>query len=188
MKVTPLEIPGVLLIEPDLFHDSRGLFCETFHTRRYTEAGVSEAFVQDNFSRSTHGTLRGLHYQEPHAQGKLVMVVEGEVYDVVVDIRKGSPTFGRWHGIDLSSTNFRQLYVPPGCAHGFCVTSAQASVLYKCTDFYSPKDERGIIWNDPVLAISWPVSRPLLSPKDQAYRTLEAVHAELPLYRTQSTR
>jgi len=187
VKVTPLDIPGVLLIEPRLFRDPRGLFCETFHVERYAEAGLVDRFVQDNFSRSIRGTLRGLHYQEPRAQGKLVMVVEGAVYDVVVDIRRGSPMFGKWHGFELSLDNYRQLYVPPGCAHGFCVTSEQAAVLYKCTDFYSPKDERGIIWNDPALAISWPVSRPILSAKDQAYPTLEATQEELPQYRPTST-
>jgi dTDP-4-dehydrorhamnose 3,5-epimerase len=183
VKATALDIPGVLLIEPALFHDQRGLFCETYHAQRYADAGISERFVQDNFSRSVRGTLRGLHYQEPHAQGKLVMVVEGAVYDVVVDIRIGSPTFGTWQGVDLSSDNYRQLYIPPGCAHGFCVTSEQASVLYKCTEFYSPADERGIIWDDPALAISWPVTTPLLSPKDQAYGTLAAMKDQLPPYR-----
>ena len=182
MKVSALDIPGALLIEPALFRDQRGLFSETFHEQRYAGAGLAERFVQDNFSRSIRGTLRGLHYQQPHAQGKLVMVVEGAVYDVVVDIRRGSPTFGRWQGFELSATNLRQLYLPPGCAHGFCVTSEHASVLYKCTDFYSPKDGRGIIWNDPALAISWPVTTPLLSPKDQAYGTLAATE-DLPLYR-----
>lgn len=187
MKVIPLDIPGVLLIEPNLFRDPRGLFCETFHAPRYAEAGITERFVQDNYSRSIRSTLRGLHYQEPHAQGKLVMVLEGTVYDVVVDIRQGSPTFGTWHGIELSSDNLRQLYVPPGCAHGFCVTSEQAAFLYKCTDFYSPDDERGIIWNDPTLAISWPVSVPILSAKDEAYGTFEAMQARLPHYRPAST-
>ncbi|WP_455378599.1 dTDP-4-dehydrorhamnose 3,5-epimerase [Petrachloros mirabilis] len=183
MRVNRIDIPGVLLIEPDLFRDARGYFMETFHERRYAEAGVAERFVQDNYSRSTRGTLRGLHYQEPHAQGKLVMVVEGAVYDVIVDIRRGSPTFGQWYGVELSSDNFRQLYVPPGCAHGFCVTSEHAAFVYKCTDFYSPKDERGIIWNDRALGIAWPVSAPILSPKDQAYRTLAEMEPELPRYK-----
>jgi dTDP-4-dehydrorhamnose 3,5-epimerase len=183
VKVTALDIPGVLLIEPALFRDQRGVFCETYHARRYAEAGLSERFVQDNFSRSIRGTLRGLHYQEPHAQGKLVMALEGAVYDVVVDIRQGSPVFGTWHAVDLSSDNYRQLYVPPGCAHGFCVTSPEAVVLYKCTEFYSPADERGVIWNDPALAIPWPVMPPLLSPKDQAYGTLAATAHQLPRYR-----
>lgn len=187
MKVTQLDIAGVLLIEPTVFRDPRGLFCETFHAQRYAEAGITELFVQDNYSRSIRGTLRGLHYQDPHAQGKLVMVLDGSVYDVVVDIRRGSPTFGKWHGLELSADNSRQLYVPPGCAHGFCVTSQEAAFLYKCTDFYSPKNERGIIWNDPTLAISWPVSAPILSLKDQAFRTLEAMQAQLPHYRPPST-
>lgn len=183
MKVTQLDIPGVFLFEPAVFRDPRGLFCETFHAQRYAEAGITELFVQDNYSRSIRGTLRGLHYQDPHAQGKLVMVLDGSVYDVVVDIRRGSPTFGKWHGLELSADNTRQLYVPPGCAHGFCVTSEQAAFLYKCTDFYSPKDERGIIWNDPTLAISWPVSAPVLSLKDQAFPTFQTIQAYLPQYR-----
>ena len=183
MKVTQLDIPGLLLFEPAVFRDPRGLFCETFHALRYAEAGITELFVQDNYSRSIRGTLRGLHYQDPHAQGKLVMVLDGSVYDVVVDIRRGSPTFGKWHGLELSADNTRQLYVPPGCAHGFCVTSEQAAFLYKCTDFYSPKDERGIIWNDPTLAISWPVSAPVLSLKDQAFPTFQTIQAHLPQYR-----
>jgi dTDP-4-dehydrorhamnose 3,5-epimerase len=182
VKITPLDIPGALLIEPSLFRDRRGLFCETFHAQRYVEAGLTDQFVQDNFSRSVRGTLRGLHYQQPHPQGKLVMAVEGTIYDVVVDIRKGSPTYGTWQGFDLSSDNYRQVYIPPGCAHGFCVTSEEAAVLYKCTDFYSPNDERGLIWNDPALRISWPVSSPLLSPKDQGYPSLAATEHELPVY------
>ncbi len=186
MKVTRLEIPGALLIEPALFGDQRGLFCETFHEQRYAGAGLAERFIQDNFSRSIAGTLRGLHYQQPNGQGKLVMVVEGAIYDVVVDIRRGSPTFGKWQGFELSASNHLQLYLPPGCAHGFCVTSEHASVLYKCTAFYSPKDERGILWNDPALAISWPVTAPLLSTKDQGYGTLAASEDQLPVYRPSS--
>jgi dTDP-4-dehydrorhamnose 3,5-epimerase len=183
VRVTPIVIPGVLVIEPDVHRDPRGLFFETYHQRRYEEAGIPGLFVQDNYSWSVRGTLRGLHYQEPHAQGKLVMVVEGSVYDVVVDIRKGSPSFGRWYGAELSAENRRQLYIPAGCAHGFCVTSDHAAFLYKCTDFYSPKDERGILWNDPALGIAWPTTTPVLSAKDQAYRPLAQVDAELPVYR-----
>jgi dTDP-4-dehydrorhamnose 3,5-epimerase len=178
-----IDIPGVLLIEPTVYRDPRGVFVETHHERRYAEAGLSERFVQDNFSRSVRGTLRGLHYQEPHAQGKLVIVLEGAVYDVVVDIRKGSPTFGRWYGLELSAENLRQIYIPPGCAHGFCVTSDQATFFYKCTDFYSPKDEKGILWNDPALGIIWPVAAPILSAKDRTYRTLAQMEGELPLYK-----
>lgn len=183
MRTIPLEIPGAILIEPDVFRDQRGLFLETYHQERYADAGIPGPFVQDNYSQSVRGTLRGLHFQEPHAQGKLVMVMEGAVYDVLVDVRKGSPTFGRWYGTELSADNRRQLYIPPGCAHGFCVTSERASFLYKCTDFYAPKDERGILWNDPALGIAWPVTTPILSPKDQAYRTLAEMEKELPLYR-----
>jgi len=183
VRTIPLEIPGAILIEPDVFRDQRGLFLETYHQERYADAGIPGPFVQDNYSQSVRGTLRGLHFQEPHAQGKLVMVMEGAVYDVLVDVRKGSPTFGRWYGTELSADNRRQLYIPPGCAHGFCVTSERASFLYKCTDFYAPKDERGILWNDPALGIAWPVTTPILSPKDQAYRTLAEMEKELPLYR-----
>ncbi len=183
MRVTKTEIEGVLLLEPQTFRDPRGLFFETYHAQRYAEAGIHGPFVQDNYSQSVRGTLRGLHFQEPHAQAKLVMVVEGSVYDVAVDIRKGSPTFGRWYAVELSAENRRQVYVPPGCAHGFCVMSETAAFMYKCTDFYSPADERGIIWNDPALGIPWPTKEPLLSVKDRAYRTLAEMDAQLPRYR-----
>jgi dTDP-4-dehydrorhamnose 3,5-epimerase len=183
VRVTPIDIPDVLLLEPSVLSDHRGWFAETYHERRYCEAGITEHFVQDNCSRSVRNTLRGLHFQEPHAQGKLVMALEGTVYDVVVDIRKGSPTFGKWYGIELSEKNLYQMYIPPGCAHGFCVTSETATFLYKCTAYYSPKDERGILWNDPVLEILWPISEPILSQKDQAYRTLKGMDMELPLYK-----
>lgn len=156
---------------------------ETYHEHRYREAGIHERFVQDNFSRSVQNTVRGLHFQEPHAQGKLVMALEGTVYDVVVDIRKGSPTFGKCYGVELSGESLQQMYVPPGCAHGFCVTSDKACFLYKCTAYYSPKDDRGILWNDPALGILWPVSQPILSPKDQTHRTLAAMDPELPFYK-----
>ncbi len=168
MKVHETALPGVLLLEPQRFGDDRGFFMETFHARRYAEAGISGTFVQDNFSRSAKGTVRGLHFQEPNAQGKLVQVLAGAVYDVAVDVRRGSPTFGRWVGVELSAENRRQLWVPPGFAHGFCVLSESADFFYKCTDFYSPSTERSIAWNDPELAIPWPVSAPLLSPKDAA--------------------
>ncbi len=140
---------------------------ETWHHQRYAEAGLDAIFVQDNLSRSCRGTLRGLHYQDPSPQGKLVSVLEGEVFDVAVDIRPASPTFGRWVSFYLSSDNHRQLYVPPGFAHGFCVTSESALFSYKCTDFYNPAAEGGIAWNDPDLAIHWPVNDPLLSPRDR---------------------
>jgi dTDP-4-dehydrorhamnose 3,5-epimerase len=180
--VTLIDIPGVILLEPSRISDHRGSFMETYHQRRYREAGITERFVQDNYSRSVRNTVRGLHFQEPQAQGKLVIALEGTVYDVVVDIRKGSPTFGKWYGIDLTAENHLQIYIPAGCAHGFCVTSDTASFLYKCTTYYSPKDDRGILWNDPALGIRWPVSEPILSQKDQSHRPLASVDAELPLY------
>lgn len=182
MRFIETELKGVILVEPDVFQDRRGYFLETYHGKKYAEAGISGPFVQDNFSRSVRGTLRGLHYQLQQAQGKLVMVVEGTVFDVGVDIRKGSPTFGKWFGIELSAENKRQLYIPPGFAHGFCVISDVASVLYKCTNLYEPEDERGIIWNDRTIGIRWPVQQPLLSPKDEAYKTLADMAGELPVY------
>lgn len=181
--MTTIDIPGVLLLEPSFVSDHRGYFMETYHTQRYREAGIVEGFVQDNFSRSIRNTVRGLHFQEPQAQGKLVMVLEGVVYDVIVDIRKGSPTFGKWYGVELSAKNPLQIYIPSGCAHGFCVTSDTASFLYKCTAYYSPQNERGILWNDPILGIPWPVSEPILSAKDQGHRTLAGMDAEFPIYR-----
>ena len=186
MRVTPLEIPGVLVLEPAVISDHRGAFMEIHHEQRYQELGIKERFVQDNYSRSIRNTLRGLHFQHPHAQGKLVMALEGTVYDVVLDIRKGSPTFGKWFGIELSGQNCKQMYIPPGCAHGFCVTSDTACFLYKCTAYYSPKNDRGILWNDPMLSIPWPVTQPILSQKDQAHPTLAAIDGELPRY--ESTR
>jgi dTDP-4-dehydrorhamnose 3,5-epimerase len=181
VKVTETELPGVLVLEPKRFGDDRGFFMEMFHARRYAEAGIAGPFVQDNFSRSVKGTLRGLHFQEPDAQGKLVQVLAGAVYDVAVDIRRGSPHFGRWVAVELSADNRRQLWVPPGFAHGFCVLSESADFHYKCTAFYAPASERGIAWNDPSLAIPWPVSAPLLSPKDAAAPRL-ADAPVLPVY------
>ncbi|QDE69577.1 MULTISPECIES: dTDP-4-dehydrorhamnose 3,5-epimerase [Myxococcus] len=175
MKVTPLEIPDVLLLEPKVFGDDRGFFMEMFHAARYAAVGIPGPFVQDNYSRSAKGTLRGLHFQEPQAQGKLVQVLAGAVYDVAVDVRRGSPTFGQWVAVELSSDNRRQLWVPPGFAHGFCVVSDSADFHYKCTALYAPETERSVAWNDPDLAIPWPVSEPLLSPKDaQAPRLRDA--------------
>jgi dTDP-4-dehydrorhamnose 3,5-epimerase len=169
VKVIPTEIPGVLIIEPKVFGDERGFFLETFHAKRYADAGIPGPFVQDNYSRSVKGTLRGLHFQEPLPQGKLVQVIAGAVYDVAVDIRKGSPTFGKHVGVELSSENKRQFWVPPGFAHGFYVLSESADFQYKCTALYAPEHERSIIWNDPDLAIPWPVSgTPKLSAKDAA--------------------
>ena len=184
MQVIPTAIPEVLLIEPDVFTDRRGYFLETYHAQRYASIGLADPFVQDNFSWSVQGALRGLHYQLPKGQGKLVMVLDGAVFDVAVDIRRGSPTFGRWVSVELSSDNKRQLYIPAGFAHGFCVLSPSAAFLYKCTEFYAPLDERGIRWDDPALGIPWPVPSPLVSPKDEAYTGLaEAAAVDLPTYR-----
>ena len=167
MKVTPTEHPEVLLVEPDVYPDPRGFFMETFHAKKFTEAGLPAEFLQDNHSHSVRGVLRGLHYQLQHPQGKLVRVVNGEVLDVAVDIRKGSPRFGQWVSATLSAENRWQFYVPPGFAHGFCTVSEQADFLYKCTDVYAPGDEYGIAWDDPALAIEWPQLDYLLSDKDR---------------------
>jgi len=167
MKVVKTRIPGVLLFEPKVFEDERGSFLETWSEKRYEAAGVREPFVQDNLSLSRRGVLRGLHYQvEPHAQGKLVGVHQGSVFDVAVDLRGDSPTFGEWVGFTLTSVSRRQMYVPPGCAHGFVVTSDEALFYYKCTAYYAPFSERSLRWDDPDLQIQWPISEPLLSEKD----------------------
>ncbi len=184
MNVNNTPLPGVVLIEPRVFADTRGFFLETWQEERYREYGLPTRFVQDNLSCSSQGTLRGLHFQYPHAQGKLVYVVQGEVFDVAVDIRVGSPTFGHSCEMVLSSENKRQLYIPEGFAHGFCVTSETAIVMYKCTDFYAPQAEGGILWCDPDLQIPWPVQTPTLSDKDQRYLPLRKIPTErLPRYR-----
>lgn len=181
MKVEHTALPGVLILEPRVFGDARGFFMETWNRRRYTEAGLPGEFVQDNVSYSRHGVLRGLHYQHPHAQGKLVHVLEGEVFDVAVDVRVGSPTFGRWTGAVLSAQNRRQLWIPPGFAHGFCVTGETALFCYKCTELYAPEHEGSILWNDPAIGIAWPLEHPTLSAKDAAAPPLAAVSpARLP--------
>ena len=183
MKVIVTELPGVLLLEPKVFGDARGFFLETWQAVRYAEAGLPEQFVQDNQSRSQRGVLRGLHYQLIQPQGKLVWVTRGAVFDVAVDIRQGSPHFGRWYGCVLDDVDHRQLYIPPGFAHGFCVLSAEAHFLYKCTDYYHPQSERGIAWNDPDIGIAWPLSEVSLSGKDQQNRRLAAqAPADLPFY------
>lgn len=162
---TPLE--GVVVLEPKVFGDQRGFFMETYHQERFKAAGITASFVQDNWSRSRKGTLRGLHYQLTQPQGKLVMVGRGEVFDVAVDMRRSSPTFGQWFGAILSEENHRAMYVPPGFAHGFCVLSDEVDFFYKCTDFYNPADEQVLLWNDPGLGIDWPLTgEPLLSGKD----------------------
>jgi len=168
MQVSKTPIDGLLTIKPKIFADPRGMFYEVYSENKYEEYGIP-CFVQDNHSVSKKGVLRGLHYQVNPGQGKLVRVTRGEVFDVAVDIRKQSPTYGKWWGLSLSETNNFQLYIPIGFAHGFCVLSELAEVLYKCSDYYSPENERGILWNDPELAIDWPVKNPILSEKDAVY-------------------
>ena len=176
MKFIETALPGVVLIEPAVFADDRGFFMETYHAGRFAEAGIDAAFVQDNHSRSARGVLRGLHYQEPNPQGKLVRCTRGSLFDVAVDIRTGSPTFAKWYGTELSESNRRMLWVPPGFAHGFCALSDEADLVYKCTALYDGKADRSILWNDPDIAIAWPISSPLLSPKDAAAPPLRAAH------------
>lgn len=174
MKVTPTTLPGLLILEPKVFGDSRGFFMESFNARTFRElTGLDVDFVQDNHSRSAKGVLRGLHYQIQQAQGKLVRVVRGSVFDVAVDLRKASPTFGKWEGVELSEENQRQLWIPPGFAHGFLVTSESADFLYKTTDYYAPEHERSLLWNDPAVGVEWPLAgEPLLSAKDVAGKRL----------------
>ena len=167
MEITPLPIPGLLLIKPKVFSDQRGHFMEFYHRKRACELGLTVEFVQDNESYSHRGSLRGLHFQAPpHAQGKLVRVAMGRVWDVVVDIRKGSPTYGNWYGVELSAQNFLQLYVPPGMAHGFAVLEEHTLFQYKCSQYYHRESEGGLLWNDPDIGIEWPLSDPVISEKD----------------------
>lgn len=174
MRVETTKLPGVLIIEPRVFRDERGFFLETFHAARYAEHGLTLPFVQDNHSRSVKHTLRGLHFQRTKPQGKLVRVIQGEIFDVAADVNPASPTYGQWVGVSLSADSFRQIYVPPGYAHGFCVVSEIAEVEYKCTDFYEPADEGGVMWNDPVLGVEWPTDAPILSARDQTHPALAA--------------
>lgn len=181
MNVTPLAIPDVLLIEPVVHGDARGFFLEAWHANRYEAAGIALPFVQDNHSRSVQGTLRGLHYQVVRPQGKLVRVTAGEVFDVAVDLRRSSATFGRWVGAVLSAANHRQLWVPPGFAHGFYVLTPSADLMYKCTDFYAPEHDRTLRWDDPDVGVAWPLlsgQSPMLSAKDAAGLAL----SEAPVY------
>ena len=182
MRVTPTEIPDVLVIEPDVICDTRGFFLETYHAARYRQHGIADTFVQDNQSRSGGGTIRGLHLQLQHVQAKLIRVIEGEIFDVAVDVRRGSPTFGKWVGVGLSADNFKQCYVPRGFAHGFAVVSPVAQVEYKCSDIYHRPSEIGIAWNDSQLGIAWPVSSPILSDRDRANPSLATVMDQLPRY------
>lgn len=184
LKASKTALPGVLIIQPDVFRDSRGFFMETYHQKKYSEAGIKLNFVQDNYSHSSKGVLRGLHYQLTHPQGKLVYVIKGEIFDVAVDIRRGSPTFGQWVGEILSEGNNYQIFVPEGFAHGFCVLSETADVLYKCTDVYYPDDDRGILWSDQAIGIAWPVQNPAVSDKDSRHPLLHKVSdALLPAFK-----
>lgn len=173
MEVTETGLPGVLRVRPRVFEDARGYFFESFNARTLAAAGIPGTYVQDNQSKSARGVLRGLHYQTPHAQGKLVRVLSGEIFDVVVDLRRASPAFGRWQGTRLSADNRESLWIPEGCAHGFLVVSDAAEVLYKTTDYYAPADEHCLLWNDPALGIAWPLTgSPIVSDKDRAGRPL----------------
>ena len=179
MKVVPLDLAGVLLIEPPVFRDARGFFLETYHASRYAEYGLTLPFVQDNHSYSIQKTLRGLHTQVRKPQGKLIRVLEGEIFDVAVDLRQNSKTFGQHLGVTLASESFCQLYLPPGFAHGFCVLSPVAHVEYKCTELYDPPDECTLLWSDPELAIPWPIRDPLLSEKDRRGLSLQTLMQRL---------
>lgn len=183
MNLIETKLSGVMIIEPKIFGDERGFFFEAWQKDRYEEIGIKGEFVQDNVSFSTKGVLRGLHFQNPHGQGKLVSVLQGEVFDVAVDIRVGSPTFGQWEGVMLSGENHRQFWIPAGFAHGFCVVSEAALFSYKCTERYAPEFEGGIAWNDPDIGIEWPLTEVLLSEKDRRYGVLKTISPEqLPQY------
>ena len=182
MNILPTRLPGVLIIEPEIYRDERGWFLETYHAGKYQDGGIPLSFVQDNCSSSVRGTLRGLHAQMSRPQGKLVRVIKGEIFDVAVDIRRGSPTFASWESVSLTADNFQQIYIPPGFAHGFCVLSDVAEVEYKCTDVYAPGDEITIAWNDAQIGIQWPNHSPILSPKDTAGESLQILWDRLPDY------
>jgi dTDP-4-dehydrorhamnose 3,5-epimerase len=185
VKFIPTDLPGVIIVEPKVFRDERGFFLETYHQAKFEKGGIDMTFIQDNHSRSQRGTVRGLHTQLRRPQGKLIRVIEGEIYDVAVDIRRGSPHFGDWIGVWLTAENFKQVYIPPGFAHGFCVTSEVAQVVYKCTDFYDQASEIGILWNDSQLGIEWPsdiASMPTLSKKDIVAKPLRELMDVLPWY------
>jgi dTDP-4-dehydrorhamnose 3,5-epimerase len=178
MDVQKTPIAGVLVIEPQVFSDRRGSIFEAYHEARYTEAGIAGPSVQDNISQSRRGVLRGLHFESRGRQAKLVLIVTGEIFDVVVDLRRGSPTFGRWFGTRLSSENRRQIYIPPGCAHGFCVLSDFADVIFKSTTLFAPEYERGVIWNDPMIGIEWPLEDPVLPDRDAGLPRLHEAIAQ----------
>lgn len=182
MKFTETEVPGVVVVEPVVHEDDRGFFLETFHRDKFAAAGLDVTFVQDNHSKSARGILRGLHSQWRRPQGKLIRVLDGEIWDVAVDVRRGSPTFAKWVGVTLSSVDRKQLWVPPGYLHGFVVMSETAEVEYKCTDVYDPGHELGVLWNDAEIGIRWPVDEPLLSAKDSEAPCLSDVSDKLPVF------
>jgi len=185
MKAEKTAFQKAMIIEPDAFRDKRGYFMETYHKEKYEQLGLRAQFVQDNLSYSVRGALRGLHYQYPHDQAKLVQVIRGEIFDVILDVRRDSPTFGQWTGINLSDENNRQFYVPEGFAHGFCVLSETALVHYKCSEFYAPECEGGILWCDASVGVNWPISTPLLSDKDRGYPCLNDIPKNrLPVYKS----
>ncbi len=185
MRAVETTLPGVVVIEPTIHGDDRGFFLETYHARKHAALGIPGPFVQDNHSRSKGGTIRGLHLQVHRPQGKLVRVVQGEIFDVAVDVRLGSPHFGKWFGVVLSAVSHRQLYIPAGFAHGFSVLSDNAEVIYKCTEFYEPSDELGVAWNDPALAIDWRVEEPILSDRDRGHLPLSRILERLPTFKTE---
>lgn len=182
MKVRETSLPGVLVVEPQVFGDERGFFTETFNTGKLAGSGIPEVFVQDNHSRSSRGVLRGLHYQLESPQGKLVHAARGRIFDVAVDIRVGSPHFGEWVGVELDDENLHSLWIPPGFAHGFCVLSDVADVIYKCTTLYDSADDRGVLWSDARIGIEWPEPNPLISAKDAALQPLSEKRADLPRF------
>jgi len=179
-QVEETSLSGVLVLAPRVFRDERGFFQEMFNKQVFAERGLPTDFVQDNHSRSVRGVLRGLHYQLPNPQGKLIRVARGKIFDVAADIRRGSPTFGKWFGMTLDDESAKAMWIPPGVAHGFLALSDEADVVYKCTELYSPRDERGIRWDDPTLAIDWPITDPILSPKDAGLPALDLASKELP--------
>lgn len=182
MQFVPTALAGVIIVEPDVHRDGRGFFLETYHAAKYRAGGIAGPFLQDNHSRSVAGTIRGLHLQVRRPQAKLIRVIQGEIFDVAVDVRRGSPTFGRWVGVTISAENHRQCYVPQGFAHGFCVLSPEAQVEYKCTDLYDAAGEIGVAWNDPALGIAWPIDQPVLSERDRNHRPLAELHDLLPTW------
>ncbi len=182
MNTIPTALPGVVIVEPRLFPDARGFFFESYNAERYAQAGIAASFLQDNHSCSIQNTIRGLHYQLRRPQGKLLRVIRGTVFDVAVDIRRGSPTFRRWLSVELSADNKRQLFIPAGYAHGFCVTSDVAELEYKCTDFYVPDDQHVVAWNDPSIHIEWPVHAPILSDSDRKGKPLTTDRVDLPVF------